>query len=207
MSAIIMWCLAHLNYWTIILFMAVESSFIPFPSEVVVPPAAWLAANGENGLNIVGVIIAATLGADIGATINYVLAKLLGRPIVYAFARSKMGHICLINEEKVKHAETFFDHHGASSTFFGRLVPAVRQLISIPAGLANIYSFHHSRRGCMEHCACRNRLFAVKSARNEKHGGYCQSFCQIQPHHRLCHSCHCGCGVVGDYYQGDKQKA
>lgn len=139
MSAIIMWCLAHLNYWTIILFMAVESSFIPFPSEVVVPPAAWLAANGENGLNIVGVIIAATLGADIGATINYVLAKLLGRPIVYAFARSKMGHICLINEEKVKHAETFFEHHGASSTFFGRLVPAVRQLISIPAGLANMH--------------------------------------------------------------------
>lgn len=139
MSAIIMWCLAHLNYWTIILFMAVESSFIPFPSEVVVPPAAWLAANGENGLNIVGVVIAATIGADIGATINYLLAMLLGRPIVYAFARSRIGHICLINEEKVKHAETFFDKHGVASTFFGRLVPAVRQLISIPAGLAKMH--------------------------------------------------------------------
>lgn len=139
MSAIIMWCLAHLNYWTIILFMAVESSFIPFPSEVVVPPAAWLAANGENGLNLIGVVIAATIGADIGAIANYVLAKILGRPIVYAFARSKFGHLCLINEEKVKHAEAFFEHHGASSTFFGRLVPAVRQLISIPAGLAKMH--------------------------------------------------------------------
>ncbi len=134
-----MWCLAHLNYWTIILFMAVESSFIPFPSEVVVPPAAWLAANGENGLNIVGVVIAATIGADIGATINYLLAMLLGRPIVYAFARSKIGHICLINEEKVKRSEAFFAKHGVASTFFGRLVPAVRQLISIPAGLAKMH--------------------------------------------------------------------
>lgn len=134
-----MWCLAHLNYWTIILFMAVESSFIPFPSEVVVPPAAWLAANGENGLNIAGVVIAATIGADIGAAINYLLAMLLGRPIVYAFARSRIGHICLINEEKVKHAEKFFENHGVASTFFGRLVPAVRQLISIPAGLAKMH--------------------------------------------------------------------
>lgn len=133
-----MWCLAHLNYWTIIIFMAVESSFIPFPSEVVVPPAAWLSASGANGLNVVEVVIAATLGADIGATINYVLALLLGRPIVYAFARSRFGHLCLINEEKVRHAETYFDDHGASSTFFGRLIPAVRQLISIPAGLARM---------------------------------------------------------------------
>lgn len=138
MSGVILWCLAHLNYWTIILFMAVESSFIPFPSEVVVPPAAWLAAGGENGLNIVGVVVAATIGADIGAVVNYMLARLLGRPIVYAFARSRVGRMCLLNEEKVRHAETYFDRHGASSTFFGRLVPAVRQLISIPAGLAKM---------------------------------------------------------------------
>lgn len=139
MSAIIMWCLGHLNYWTVILFMTIESSFIPFPSEVVVPPAAWLSANGENGLNPIGVVVAATIGADLGAAINYLLAKLLGRPIVYAFARSRFGRICLVNEEKVKHAETFFEHHGAASTFFGRLVPAVRQLISIPAGLARMH--------------------------------------------------------------------
>jgi membrane protein DedA with SNARE-associated domain len=138
MSAIIMWCLAHLNYWTIILFMTIESSFIPFPSEVVVPPAAWLAANGENGLNMIGVVIAATIGADLGAIINYALARFLGRPVVYAFARSKFGHICLINEQKVMNAENFFERHGIASTFFGRLVPAIRQLISIPAGLAKM---------------------------------------------------------------------
>lgn len=138
MSAIIMWCLAHLNYWTIILFMTIESSFIPFPSEVVVPPAAWLAANGENGLNLIGVVIAATIGADLGAIVNYVLARFLGRPVVYAFARSKFGHICLINEQKVMNAENFFERHGIASTFFGRLVPAIRQLISIPAGLAKM---------------------------------------------------------------------
>ena len=133
-----MWCLAHLNYWTIILFMTIESSFIPFPSEVVVPPAAWLAANGENGLNLIGVVIAATIGADLGAIVNYVLARFLGRPVVYAFARSKFGHICLINEQKVMNAENFFERHGIASTFFGRLVPAIRQLISIPAGLAKM---------------------------------------------------------------------
>ncbi len=133
-----MWCLAHLNYWTIILFMTIESSFIPFPSEVVVPPAAWLAANGENGLNLIGVVIAATIGADLGAIINYALARFLGRPVVYAFARSKFGHICLINEQKVMNAENFFERHGIASTFFGRLVPAIRQLISIPAGLAKM---------------------------------------------------------------------
>lgn len=138
MTSIIMWCLAHLNYFTIILFMAVESSFIPFPSEVVVPPAAWLAAGGENGLNVFGVVIAATVGADLGAIVNYVLAVVLGRPVVYAFARSRFGRLCLINEEKVKHAEKYFDDHGAVSTFFGRLIPAVRQLISIPAGLARM---------------------------------------------------------------------
>lgn len=133
-----MWCLGHLNYWTILLFMTIESSFVPFPSEVVVPPAAWLAANGHNGLNIAGVVIVATVGACLGALINYGLAVLLGRPIVYAFARSRWGHICLINEEKVMQAEKYFDKHGAVSTFFGRLIPAVRQLISIPAGLARI---------------------------------------------------------------------
>lgn len=138
MSSVIMWCLGHLNYWTILLFMTIESSFVPFPSEVVVPPAAWLAANGQNGLNIAGVVIVATVGACLGALINYGLAVLLGRPIVYAFARSRWGHICLINEEKVMQAEKYFDKHGAVSTFFGRLIPAVRQLISIPAGLARI---------------------------------------------------------------------
>ncbi|MBQ8502434.1 MAG: DedA family protein [Bacteroides sp.] len=135
--AFIEWCLDHLNYWTITLLMTIESSFIPFPSEVVVPPAAWKAANNEE-LNVYLVVLFATLGANIGALINYYLAVWLGRPIVYKFANSRLGHICLIDEAKVQHAEAYFDKHGAMSTFVGRLIPAVRQLISIPAGLARM---------------------------------------------------------------------
>lgn len=132
------WCLAHLNYWTITFLMMIESSFIPFPSEVVVPPAAWMAATGQNGLNIYLVVLFATIGAALGAIINYLLARWLGRPLVYAFANSKFGHLCLINEEKVRHAEQYFEKNGAVSTLIGRLIPAVRQLISIPAGLARM---------------------------------------------------------------------
>lgn len=131
----IAWCLQHLNYWVITLLMAIESSFIPFPSEVVVPPAAYLAASGGE-LNVFVVVICATVGAIIGALINYFLALHLGRPLVYRFANSRWGHLCLIDEEKVKIAEQYFDNHGAIGTFVGRLVPAVRQLISIPAGLS-----------------------------------------------------------------------
>ena len=133
----IAWCLEHLNYWVITLLMAIESSFIPFPSEVVVPPAAYLAASNGN-LNVVLVVVCATFGALIGALINYVLALYLGRPLVYKFANSRVGHMCLIDEEKVRMAEEYFDRHGAIGTFVGRLVPAVRQLISIPAGLARM---------------------------------------------------------------------
>ena len=135
--AFIQWCLDNLNYWTITLLMAIESSFIPFPSEVVVPPAAWKAASSSE-MNVVLVVFFATLGANIGALINYFLAKWLGRPIIYRFANSRIGHVCLITEEKVRHAEEYFDAHGAMSTFIGRLIPAVRQLISIPAGLAQM---------------------------------------------------------------------
>lgn len=135
--AFIQWCLDHLNYWTITLLMTIESSFIPFPSEVVVPPAAYKASvSGE--LNIFLVVFFATVGANIGALINYYLAKWLGRPIVYKFANSRIGHMCLIDEAKVQHAEEYFDKRGALSTFVGRLIPAVRQLISIPAGLARM---------------------------------------------------------------------
>ena len=137
----IAWCLEHLNYWVITLLMAIESSFIPFPSEVVVPPAAYKAATtGE--LNVVLVVLCATAGACIGALVNYYLALYLGRPLVYRFAESRLGHICLIDKEKVEKAERYFDDHGAVGTFFGRLVPAVRQLISIPAGLARMHYGH-----------------------------------------------------------------
>ena len=129
-------------YLMVLGLMIVESSFIPFPSEVIVPPAAYLAATSHE-VNIVVVVILATLGALIGALVNYGLSLWIGRPIVYRFADSRFGHACLINREKVEHAERYFDNHGAVSTFIGRLIPAVRQLISIPAGLSrmNIFKF------------------------------------------------------------------
>lgn len=137
METLIQFCLDNLNYWTVMLFMAIESSFIPFPSEAVVPPAAWKAAvTGD--MNVVLVVVFATLGALIGALVNYFIAVWLGRPIVYRFANSRFGHMCLIDEEKVQKAEVFFDKHGVVSTLIGRLVPVVRQLISIPAGLARM---------------------------------------------------------------------
>lgn len=137
-AGLFLWILNNLSYWVIVVFMAIESSFIPFPSEVVVPPAAWKAMDPDSGMSFVLVILFATLGADLGALINYYLAKWLGRPVVYRFADSRLGHMCLIDRAKVEKAEQFFRDHGAASTFFGRLVPAVRQLISIPAGLAGM---------------------------------------------------------------------
>ena len=131
------WYKEHLTYGTILLLMAIESSFIPFPSEVVIPPAAYFAArNGD--LNIIMIVVVATVGALIGAVINYVLSLLIGRPVVYKFANSRIGHMCLIDAEKVQKAEAYFDRHGAISTFLGRLIPAIRQLISIPAGLSRM---------------------------------------------------------------------
>lgn len=129
--------LDQLSYLNVFLLMTIESTFIPFPSEVVLPPAAYHAhATGEQ--NVFLLIIVATLGADMGAAINYFLAFYLGRPIVYAFANSKWGHRCLLNEEKVRRSEKFFDDHGVVATLTGRLVPVIRQLISIPAGLAKM---------------------------------------------------------------------
>lgn len=138
MQPLIDFVLQNLDYWWVFVFMAVESSFIPFPSEVVVPPAAFLALMEDNPMNIFVVVIVATLGADLGALVNYYLARWLGRPIVYRFADSRIGHMCLIDRAKVEHAEAYFRDHGSASTFFGRLVPAVRQLISIPAGLSGM---------------------------------------------------------------------
>lgn len=141
-SSIFQWVVDNASYLLVFLLMAVESSFIPFPSEVVVPPAAYLACT-KGDMNVLVVVLVATAGAIAGALVNYYLAMWIGRPIVYAFANSKFGHACLIDEAKVMKAESYFDRHGAISTFIGRLIPAVRQLISIPAGLArmNIFKF------------------------------------------------------------------
>lgn len=124
-------------YMLVFTFMIVESSFIPFPSEIIVPPAAYLACtSGEISITIV--ILLATVGALGGALINYGLSVWIGRPIVYRFADSRLGHACLIDRAKVENAERYFEKHGAVSTFIGRLIPAVRQLISIPAGLSRM---------------------------------------------------------------------
>lgn len=136
------WFVENANYLFVFVFMIIESSFIPFPSEVVIPPAAYLAATGDD-LNMFVVCLVATAGALVGAFINYFLALWIGRPLVYKFADSRLGHACLIDRAKVNKAEAYFDRHGAISTFVGRLIPAVRQLISIPAGISkmNITTF------------------------------------------------------------------
>ena len=144
---IITWYNSHLNYVSVTLLMTLESSFIPFPSEIVVPPAAYQACNPDNAtlyvthlplLNILILLVFACFGALLGAIINYFLSKWLGRPFVYWFADSKLGHLLLLSGEKVKKAEDYFIEHGNISTFVGRLIPGIRQLISIPAGLSNM---------------------------------------------------------------------
>ena len=142
MSSFISWCFDHLNYWTITFLMTLESTVIPIPSELVVPPAAYRAAADGSDLNVVLVVLCATLGANIGALINYTAARYLGRPIVYAFANSTFGHLCLLNEQKVQHTEKYFTDHGAVATLIGRLVPGIRHLISIPACLAKMRLSH-----------------------------------------------------------------
>lgn len=128
--------LGNLNYGTIFLLMLLESTVIPVPSEFVVSPAAYHAAGGN--LNIFLVILFATLGADCGATINYLAGYYLGRPIIYRFANSKWGKMCLLNQHKVEKSEKFFYQHGMVATITGRLIPGIRHLISIPAGLAKM---------------------------------------------------------------------
>ena len=128
--------LGNLNYGTILFLMMLESTVIPVPSELVVSPAAYHAAGGN--LNVLLVILFATIGADLGATINYVAGYYLGRPIIYRFANSRWGKMCLLNQEKVEKSEKYFNDHGMAATITGRLIPGIRHLISIPAGLAKM---------------------------------------------------------------------
>ena len=128
--------LNNLNYGTILLLMLLESTVVPVPSELVVAPAAYHAATGS--LNVFLVVLFATIGADLGASINYIVALYVGRPVVYKFANSKWGKMCLLNQEKVEKSERYFDDHGVVATLTGRLIPGIRHLISIPAGLARM---------------------------------------------------------------------
>ena len=144
---IITWYSAHMNYASITALMAVESSFIPFPSEVVIPPAAFVAGQPDSVLCTTGnypvdvllIILFGTLGAMIGAIINYGLSVWLGRIVIYKFADSRLGHLCLLSGEKIQRAEEYFREKGNVSTFVGRFIPGIRQLISIPAGLSRMH--------------------------------------------------------------------
>ena len=144
---IITWYSAHMNYASITALMAVESSFIPFPSEVVIPPAAFVAGQPDSFLCTTGnypvdvllIILFGTLGAMIGAIINYGLSVWLGRLVIYKFADSRLGHLCLLSSEKIQRAEAYFREKGNVSTFVGRFIPGIRQLISIPAGLSRMH--------------------------------------------------------------------
>jgi membrane protein DedA with SNARE-associated domain len=129
--------LGNLNYGTILFLMLLESTVVPVPSEFVVTPAAYHAASGQ--LDVWLVILFATIGADLGASINYFVALYVGRPVIYKFANSKWGKMCLLNQEKVEKSERYFDDHGIVATLTGRLIPGIRHLISIPAGLARMY--------------------------------------------------------------------
>lgn len=141
------WYMSHINYRSIGLLMTIESSFIPFPSEVIVPPAwrkvaQWL-------LNGWRVMISATIWALLGALINYYLAFRLGRKIIYRLANTRWAHMLLIKKESIENAEAYFRKHGKISTFVGRLIPAIRQLISLPAGLAKMDMKHFLLYTCL----------------------------------------------------------
>ena len=128
--------LNNLTYGSIFILMLLESTVIPVPSELVIAPAASHSAAGN--MNIWLVVLFGTLGADVGATINYLGGYYLGRPIIYRFANSRWGRMCMLNQAKVEKSEKYFDDHGMVATITGRLIPGIRHLISIPAGLAKM---------------------------------------------------------------------
>lgn len=139
MDFLIQWVLAvtaDMGYIGVVFLMAIESSFVPLPSEVIIPPAAYLAALGQ--MNIYLIIICGVIGSLIGACFNYFLALTLGRKIIYALANKKIAKLFFINEEKIKKVEDYFNENSSSSTFLGRLIPGVRHLISIPAGFSQM---------------------------------------------------------------------
>jgi membrane protein DedA with SNARE-associated domain len=119
------------GYWGIIVLMAMESSIFPVPSEVVIPPAAFLAAQGK--LSFTGVVLAGTLGSYLGAAITYWVSRLIGRPLIM-----KYGRLFFISPKKLEQAEGWLTRYEAGGVFFARLLPVVRHLISIPAGIVRM---------------------------------------------------------------------
>ncbi len=132
------WYKENTNYFSITALMAAESSILPVPSEMVIPPAVFVALEPDSHLNIFLIILFGTIGALIGASFNYLMSKWLGRFVVYKFADSKLGKLFLLSSEKIQKSEKFFNEHGKTSTFVGRFIPVIRHLISIPAGLAKM---------------------------------------------------------------------
>ena len=123
--------LLDLGYPGIVVLMAMESSVLPVPSELVMPPAGYWVAKGE--MNVVIVVVCGVVGSILGALANYAVAHWLGRPLVRRF-----GRYVLISERSMERTERFFAQHGEFSTFTGRLLPVIRHLISIPAGLVRM---------------------------------------------------------------------
>ncbi len=130
--------IGRLGYPGIVVLMALESSFFPFPSEVVIPPAAYLASKGE--FSLLGVIAAGVLGSLLGAWFNYFLALKLGRPMLEVLAL-RYGRYLFLSPKTLLKVEAFFARHGHISTFVGRLLPGIRQYISLPAGLGRMNFF------------------------------------------------------------------
>jgi len=135
-KGLIAWYLAKLQtggYWLIALLMAIESSVLPLPSEFIIPPAAHLAHTHQASLSVLGIIIAGTFGSWVGATFMYWAARLAGRPLVLRY-----GRYFFIHPEKVEGAERWATHYGSFGIFISRLLPAVRHLIGIPAGIVRM---------------------------------------------------------------------
>jgi membrane protein DedA with SNARE-associated domain len=133
---LIAWYLAALKtagYPVIVLLMTMESSFLPLPSEVIIPPAAHLADTGQIPLSFAGIVIAGAFGSWLGATIMYWLARMAGRPLVLRY-----GKLVLFPPEKLVKAERWMSHYGAMGVFIARLLPGARQLVGIPAGIARM---------------------------------------------------------------------
>ena len=125
-----------LGYIGIVILMTIESSFLPLPSEVVIPPAAYLASQGK--MNLLLIIAAGTFGSVLGAAVNYFLSRSLGRFVIYKLAATRAARFLLMTPEKISRAETYFLANSSRATFFGRLIPVVRHLISIPAGFCRM---------------------------------------------------------------------
>lgn len=152
-SDLIQWCLEHLSYWVILILMILENSLVPLPSELIVTPAAYKAANGE--MNIFLVILFTTLGALIGALINYHLALFVGRPIVYKFADSRFGHLLGINRQKIEYVEAFFLKHGKDIDLLrkvntGRATVHFHPCRTGTNAASHLYSVHNTRFGHLE---------------------------------------------------------